>query len=144
MQTYELINPSDEVTFKAENDKLAYVVALLVGNGKTPCRKISENGDEIEIPSFLLFSENADKDINNYLECSLSNFIENNRPKLKKTLETFCYLSPKERKTYDDAINSITDINKLKEFKNQHEDQNRTSTSEFVKKAWELAEQINK
>jgi hypothetical protein len=40
------------------------------------------------------------------------------------------------------TIEAITDPEKLKEFKDKHEDSNRTSMSSWVKVAWKLADRF--
>ena len=37
MNIYKFITPSDPITFKAENDKIAYACVLFLGNGKAGC-----------------------------------------------------------------------------------------------------------
>ena len=47
-----------------------------------------------------------------------------------------------DRRTYDSAIKAITEKEKLEEFKKQHENENRTSMSEWVKTAWRYGEKL--
>jgi len=39
MIVYELVNPSDPWTFEASSDKIAWLVSLYVGRGKTPASR---------------------------------------------------------------------------------------------------------
>lgn len=39
MQVYEFINPSDAWTFLASSDKVAFIVAIMVGRGQTAARR---------------------------------------------------------------------------------------------------------
>ena len=39
MNVYELINPSDEWTFEAPSNLIAWMVSFLVGSGQTPARR---------------------------------------------------------------------------------------------------------
>ena len=140
MHIYEFITPSDPITFKAVNDKVALVCAFMLGKGRAGCDRKDENGNTVTIPSLLMFSEDAGKEIVQFLEQDLGSFLESNREEIQKGFDSFCYGTIEERKTYDDAVEAITDPEKLKEFKAKHEDRNRTSMSEWVAGAWQFAE----
>ena len=44
--TYQLITPSDPITFKAESDKIAFFCALVLGSGKAGMER--EDGEKCE------------------------------------------------------------------------------------------------
>ncbi len=71
-------------------------------------------------------------------------FLETNKPKVAECFKSFSYGSASDRQTYDDACDAITDPEKLKEFKEKHEDKNRSSMSQWVKSAWRLSEKMSK
>jgi len=54
MNIYEFITPSDPITFKADDDKVAFTCALLLGNGKAGCTNL-KTGDSI--PTMLMFAK---------------------------------------------------------------------------------------
>jgi hypothetical protein len=142
MKIYEFITPSDPVTFKAEDDKIAYTCALLLGNGKAACVTHDEKGNEVSLPTLLMFSENVDEEIEEYIGGKLDDFIKQNKDKISEVFSTFMYGKVSDRRTYDVAIDAITDPDKLTEFKKIHEDKNRTSMNEWVKTAWIYAEKV--
>lgn len=141
---YEFVTPSDAITFRAENDMIAFMVCLFLGEGKAGCHK--ENGESINTMTAFIFNEDARKEV--YREyCGtddLQSVFDENISKVVNSLKSFSYGSISDRKQYDDAIEAITDPAKLKEFQNKHEDRNRTSTSKWVSYAWETAKALGK
>lgn len=140
MNTYELITPGDPITFKADNDKVAFMCALLLGNGKAGCTN-DDTGESV--PSLMLFCTAPDAEIRAYLDCDPKQFIEDNRQHISYCFASFSYGRPSERRDYDDAIEAITDPEKLKEFKAKHEDRNRSSMSKWVANAWKMGERFS-
>lgn len=139
MNIYKFVTPSDPITFKADNDKIAFVCALILGNGKAGCAKIPNlNEEEINLKTILLFDPDPEKTILDFLGSDIPNFVNRNKPKVKECFNSFCYGSISDRKTYDSAVEAITDPEKLKEFKDKYENE-RTSMSAWVKQAWKLA-----
>jgi hypothetical protein len=140
MNIYEFITPSDTITFKADDDKVAFMCALLLGNGKAGCTNL-KTGDSI--PTMLMFAQDPEKEIQEFIGGSPKEFLEANKPKMAECFKSFSYGSASDRKTFDDACDAITDPEKLKEFKAKHEDKNRSSMSQWVKAAWERGERMS-
>lgn len=143
MNTYEFITPSDPITFLAENDKIAFVVAVILGNGKAGCERIDETGFLISIPSLLFFSKDADKEIADYLGVDIDSFIDNERDNICKSLDSFAYTTVATRKEFDDNVSTIETPIALAEFKHNHEDNERTSMSKWVSTAWKFAKLLS-
>lgn len=141
MNLYELVTPSDPITFKAIDDKVAFLCAVLLGNGKAGCHRYVD-GNEINIPSMVQFSPDPQKDIKDFLGCELDEYFDNHKFQIKECFLSFAYGDISDRQNYDDAILAITDPEKLKEFQKRHEDRNRTSMSKWVKFAWDLGNKI--
>lgn len=139
MNIYKFVTPSDPITFKANNDKVAYACTLFLGNGKTGCENCT-SGESL--PTMLMFSSDPDKDIQDFIGGDFGEFLESNKEEMKECFKTFAYGSVSDRQTYDDACEAITDSEKLKEFKLKQEDKNRTSMSQWVLSAWKLADRM--
>ena len=139
MNIYELITPSDPITFKADDDKIAFACAVILGNGKAGCTN-TNTGDSI--PTMLMFAKDPEKDIAEFIGGDMSEFIKTNNKKVSECFKSFAYGSASDRRTYDDACEAITDTEKLKEFKAKHEDKNRSSLSQWVKAAWEYGDMV--
>ena len=141
MNIYKFITPSDPITFKTDDDKVAFTCALLLGNGKAGCDN-KTTGESL--PTMLMFAKDPEKDIQEFIGGDLKEFIKANKHKISDCFKSFAYGSVYERVAFDDACDAITDPEKLKEFKAKHEDKNRSSMSQWVKHAWRLGENILK
>lgn len=139
--TYEFITPSDPITFKTENEKVAFFCALLLGNGKAGMTR--EDGQKCESP-MLFFYENALEQAEKYLGCPLSDFDKDNLREIVDTFRSFAYGNFSDRNNFDAAIDAITDPEKLEIFKAKHENENRSSMSKWVKGAWGYANSFEK
>lgn len=139
--TYELINPSDPITFKADDDRIAFFCALLLGNGKAGMRR--EDGEKYESPLVFLSSDPM-PGIDAFLGCPLADFDADNLPEIVACFRSFAYGGFSERKRYDATISNIENTKILDAFKKEHENKNRTSLSEWVKAAWRYADGFEK
>lgn len=137
---YEFITPSDTITFVADDEKIAIAATIIIGKGKAGCT--DEQGKDL--PTMYIFSKDPDKEIATELGMPLGDFFDTHREKIIACLESFSYTSITDRKIYDDAIQAITEPDKLKEFKAKHEDRNRSSMTKWVQHAWNVAESFKK
>lgn len=140
---YDFVTPSDAITFEAQDDKIAFACAVMLGLGKAGCHRF-EKGEDIDIDTMLMFDTNPDKTMTETLGTKLNDFIKENHEEMAKCFQSFAYGDIGDRVQYNEAIAAITDKKKLEEFKKSHEDRNRTSLSKWVKGAWEYAEAIEK
>ena len=142
MDIYEFIQPNDPITFKTDDDKIAFACSVILGRGKTGCSRIDESGNEVDIPSILFLSDDPTHEMNKFVGGDFREFIIENDQAIKQCFSTFCYGSVEDRRTFDDACIAITDSANLVEFKEKHEDRNRSSMSEWVKYAWKYADKL--
>lgn len=141
MNYYEFITPSDTITFKTDNDKVAYFCALLLGNGKAGCKNLTS---EESLPTMLMFSDDPEKKIKDFIGSDLKEFLDNNKPAIAECFKSFAYATFRERPVYDATLEAIKDPIKHQEFKLLHEDVNRTSMSRWVLGAWQYGEKFSK
>lgn len=134
---YELVTPSDPITFTAANDAVAYAVALYLGSGKAGCTR--EDGQKIDCLLLFATADQTTESIRVNLGMEFKDFMEANHDEVVAAFESFAYGSFDDRRQYDDAIAAITDAKKLAEFKAKHEDRKRSSMSRWVKSAWDIA-----
>ena len=134
---YELVTPSDPITFTATNDAVAYAVALYLGSGKAGCTR--EDGQKIDCLLLFATADQTTESIRVNLGMEFKDFMEANHDEAVDAFESFAYGSFDDRLQYDDAIAAITDPDKLAEFKAKHEDRKRSSMSRWVKSAWDIA-----
>jgi len=139
MNIYDFITPSDPITFKAKDDKIALCCALLIGNGKVSCKNLDTGKS---VPSLLIFSDNPEKAIDDFLGENPKEFINSNKSNIIECLESFAYVTHYNRARYDADCASQKDLEELKKFKDRHEERKRTSTSGWVKAAWDFAQEM--
>jgi hypothetical protein len=136
---YEFITTSDPMTFVAESDAIAWMAASLLGEGNAGCQR--EDGKDIN--TLTAFAP-EDKRTEIYMEYigteNLSEYVKEHGNEIADAFLSFAYGSINERKQYDAAIAAITDPDKMKQFKAQHEETQRTSMSRWVDYAWKLGE----
>lgn len=136
---YELIQPSDPITFEANCDKIAYFCALILGSGQAGIKR--QDGEPCQSP-LLMFHPEPMPLIESFLGCSLAEFCDQNALEIAACFNSFAYGSFEERQTFADAISAIDNPEKLRVFKEKHEDRNRTSMSPWVKNAWAYGERF--
>lgn len=134
--TYEFITPSDPITFKAESDQVAFFCALVLGGGKAGMSR--EDGAKTESPMVFMQSDPMPW-IEEYLGRELQAFSDANILEIAACFRSFAYGNFSDRAQYDEAVEAITDPEKLKSFKSKHEDRNRSSMSQWVGMAWKMA-----
>jgi hypothetical protein len=131
---YEIINPSDECTCKAESLSVAAFCAILLspnfGVGNT------ENDEErffAPLGAVAAFQEKwGDAAV----------FLRANECAIAACLESYFYGSASRRAEYDLALELIDDPAKRETFKAEAENRSRTSMNKIVLAAWRYAKEI--
>ena len=149
---YDLINPSDDITFDAPTFESAAVAVVLLGLGRFGAKpEVDESPDGAflhrEIP-LLTLGPYDKKDkwlLDNFGVQSNEDytaFIDRHHTDVVATLRSFATVSVKERRIYDLALSKITEPDKRAEFLAEWDDENRTSLHEIVNHAHQLAERM--
>lgn len=140
---YELINPSDPITFIAPSYEGAVGAVLAVSNGQC-CAQPSYDyyqdaaADLPEVPLFLFGG------IEEWMEkrgTTLEEFFERHKSDICETLASFCTGTVSERKRIEHTLRFIDDPEKRKEFLADWDDQKRNSLNQFTNYAHTLAAQ---
>jgi hypothetical protein len=138
---YEFITPSDPITFIAENDSIAWITAALLAAGKAGCTR--EDGKSIDTMTAFVPEDRRSEIYIKYIGTEdVGKYTKEHKKEITDALLSFAYGSIGQRKQYDAAIAAITDPEKLKQFKSQHEDAQRTSMNRWVGHAWTLGKRI--
>ena len=138
---YEFVTISDPITFIAESDAIAWMVASLLGGGKAGC--IREDGKDINSMTAFAPEEKRVEIYRKYIGTEdIEGYVDEHKREISDALLSFAYGNIYKRKQYDAAIAAITDHDKLKQFKEQHEDTQRTSMNRWVNYAWKLGEKL--
>jgi hypothetical protein len=139
MELYELINPSDCVTFHAPSNQVAIAVSLLVGRGQYPARRCS---DDTSVGGLLLFATEEQTEAmlaKWFVGVALEAWIDAHRDEVIAALEDCATMSVSDRQTYDAACAAITEPSKLATFKAEVQDKKRTSMNDISGYAWKMA-----
>lgn len=140
---YEFITPSDPITFLAPDDKVAFVTALMVGSGKACCNR--EDGAQVDCCFLFSSEQEITEAIQRTLGCDLKCYLDEHREAIASALESFAYGKVADRHVHDAAVRALKkagDMECLQEFLAEHEDRLRSSMSEWVAYAWDLAKNM--
>ncbi len=143
MTLYDLINPSDPVTFYAPSFTVAAAATIILGEGKLGASPVGEEGEEVPL---LAFADQAYFDgwVQGLGYESFSEMLNENRSETVACLRTFATVSPDERKIYDLALRAITDDEKRTEFLEAWDDAKRSSLNQITNVAHRLADQLER
>ena len=138
---YEFVTVSDPITFTAESDSIAWMVASLLGEGKAGCTR--EDGKSINTMTAFVPENKRPEIYKEYIGTEdISSYVKEHKKEISDSFLSFAYGSVNQRKQYDAAITAITDPDKLEQFKAQHKDTQRTSMSRWVNYAWKLGKKL--
>lgn len=130
---YKLVNPSDSYTFKTDTYEIAALTVLCMGTqyGATP-----KTGDEA-VPVFLF--TDAEEWYKENFNHSIEDGLKANREIVADALSSMLYGGFEERETYEMALESITDAEKEKVFKEKWHDRH-SSLNDIGSYAYKMAE----
>lgn len=138
MSTWELINPSDKITFKADSHELACLAVGLLGGkyGATELDKEGE-GEPRTVPLWLFggadeyFQKHFGRDV-------AGSFTACDKRALAEVYDSFLIGSMSERWAFEKAMSVILDEDKAA-FKEQWQDRERSSMNDICAYAYNLA-----
>lgn len=138
---YELINPSDRISFSASSDLVALLAALVV----SPDFGAKRNGFQAG-PYMFASSARVLQDVTNTGDpaTSISEALERHREAIADALDTFQIVSIKDRAMYDEALEMVqkSDPAAAAAWRAKWLDKKRTSMSNICAYAWEMAASI--
>jgi hypothetical protein len=135
MNTYELINPSEPVTFQTTDDKVAFMVTVTISGGRYGCRR--EDGEKLTGP--VAFYADPDAVIQKFMQVDVADWSSKNTTALGKCFQTFQYVDIYERPEYDAQLATYKEPEKAEMFKEIWENNNRKSMNPIVKNAWRFS-----
>jgi len=134
---YELINPSDPMTFTGNDDTVAAIAILVFSNGKYGLKR--KGNDEV-LPIFLFGGGSvwANEKVGD-----LDAWFAANKRAVGEFLGTCAYGDAADREAYDKAI-SMMGKKEAEEFREWHQDKNRTSMTNIGKAALSWSKKLLK
>ena len=125
MKLYEVINPSDQITFYAPDNDVAEAVVVLLGSGRFGLRAC----DGSEAPETLyVFSSPSELVI-----ARIRTTLRNRNEECRDAAKTYAVCSAKNREMYDAFTEKSTKSDKV----NRWDDQRRSSESDIAGSARE-------
>jgi hypothetical protein len=137
---YEVINPSDKITFRASNIKMAILCGLVIGQGNYGIR----NTDSKTILPILAFGtqEMFDSFVNKvFEEEGIMDFALNNRSDFKDALNSWQCVSIKKRPSYEKSLMALPSEERIG-FRMNFKEKSMTSMTDICGGAWNHAEKL--
>lgn len=97
MNLYKFIQPSDDITFYAEDDDVAFAATMIIGNGHCFAKRIGKNGEETDVEGTSFYIGKVPDEI---IE-RLKNLLDTRKAEIFAAFKTFAVCSPGRRKEYD-------------------------------------------
>jgi hypothetical protein len=144
---YNLINPSDTITFLAPSKKIATLLCIALADGKYAANAYSEDDKRLEAEDapLLMFADEAA--ICGALQEppeSLDSVLERHEAELITALESMAYVNVGDRPLYDAKLASLADAAERKAFIEEWDERKRTSLNAIVKAAHRMAAAMRK
>ena len=100
---YKIVNPSDLVTFHADSDAVAAMVAIVTGEGQYEARRVEDGRD---VGGLALFVDEAEAErlIVEWLGSDVKTWMGEHAAELAAALDTVAVVRPADRDSYDRAV----------------------------------------
>jgi hypothetical protein len=134
---YEVINPSDPVTFKAASLAAAFIAVTVVGGGQYAARPI-DDPEAVEVPLFL-FGGSEQWVAKNLPGEDIEGIVDRHMDDTIAALQSFCTGSARDRALFDSAREAITDPARLAAFDAEWDDKKRSSINDIANRAHTIA-----
>jgi hypothetical protein len=143
MKLYEIINPSDCVTFHAPNDATAVAVVLAIGEGSYGARRCEDGAD---VGGLLLFATHdvVESSLKFWIGSDFETWADAHKAELAEALLDCATVKPEARDEYEKACARIDSLEDLLEYRGQVEDRNRSSANDIVGRAWVLGRALRR
>ena len=123
MSLYRFIQPSDDITFYAEDDDIAFAATMIVGNAHCFANRVGEDGKETAVEGTALYLGKVPDEIIERLE----RLLDTRKAEIFAAFKTFAVCSPGCRKEYDVYTENSTNEERWKEW----DDRKRTSMTNW-------------
>lgn len=133
MAVYELINPSDQITFEGDSDQVAIAAGLLLGEGKVGMRKVGD-AENIDVLPLLLFANeeqiNAALGAHDMSLGTLSGWMDANKAALADFLESVLYGSARDRELFT-AMTAKLSVDEVRKQRAVWNERKRSSLNDY-------------
>ncbi len=111
MKLFELITPSDPITFYAPDNDIAEAIAVFVGNGKAGLRAI----DGSETPNTMIFLGASDEQMDR-----IKSTLKDRQKEVISAGKTFATCTAGFREEYDTLTENSTNTEAIAQFDDRH------------------------
>lgn len=137
---YDLINPSDAVTFYASSIEAAALATLLVGDGWYAAHALEHGSSDLDVP---VLGQNMGSWLAERCEgASLEALLSEHKAEIADALASFCTGSADDRRLYENALEAIDDPEKRAAFVADWDDKHRSSLNQITNQAHAVAEKL--
>jgi hypothetical protein len=137
---YEIVNPSDPITFEAEDPKVATAVGILLGRGAFSV--VGEN-DERVLPILLFASEEQTEQIIEDTFGDYEKWNSENRLAVAEALESVMVCEISDRRALNAEFEGLSRDEKVARLR-RFNDEQRSSMNDIAGAAFSAAEQLRK
>lgn len=138
MVLYEIINPSDPYTFRADSVAVARFVVIALGTGQYDGE--DSHGNSIDA-MMLFFTEEQTKAKLHEFFGDPKEFVREHRAEIIDALESVISFNRGERGAYDEAIKLIP-ADKVARYRRKVHKKNLTSLNDIGDRAWKYAKKL--
>ncbi len=139
---YEIVNPSDTVTFYAKDHTIAHAVILILGEGKYGCKCLEDA--RFKATLFIFMNE---KDTERELQRifgpdGMGAFLKSNCEDIARSLNTCAVTTFLGLKEFDERFSCALANGLDEQFKNDWNEKHRTSMNNICSLAHQYAKQV--
>ena len=140
LDLYKIINPSDDYTFRAPDDRVACAVGILLGNGQYPVERCDNQND---VGSLLLFQSEGQiaVELERIFGQPLSEYMETHAAEVSEALGSVLIGSQADRALFEAAIDMIPETDAKAKYAELWHDSKRSSMNDIGKRAAALAKE---
>jgi len=140
---YEVINPSDAISFRCNDRKCATLVLTILGGGAYGGRAFNDSLEEepdADIPIFLFGG--LDEFWATFDSRPIKDALSSSLDEVAFALESVALGGVSERRSFDLAMSAITDESKRETFLAEYNDQKRSSMNDIMGRAHRIAKKM--
>lgn len=141
-EVYEIINPSDPYTFRADSDKVAVAVVLLTGEGQYSGKRMRDGEDIGGMIAFLGKAGSEKKLAEDFGDFGV--WLKAHRGEVIAALDSVLCMGASDRFLYETAFEGLADDEARLAFRDKVHDERRSSMNDIGAYAWQLAERFRK
>lgn len=135
---YDLINPSDPITFEAPDLKIAALVTIVLGGGQYAAEPEDDGTEGVPV---MMFGGGPEWWSAHFDE-PLDGAGDRDGVRLAAALRSVCCANRVDRRLYDSALRAITDPAAREAFVAEWNDQKRSSMNDIMGRAHHVAAKL--